>query len=898
MLFDDDEQVEVRHVISLAHHDVSIYSGGDMTPEGELFIKRNAICLSRTTHGVEVTRDSQISKPFYLFSENCSAKEDFYFALLRNQEQDFHAENKAPRPLQFDVKNIISLVQKLHSNEEQMQTRWLNAMIGRIFLGVYQTKDIESLIRAKLTKKIARVKRPSFLSGIAIQKISTGDSAPYITNPRLKDLNVEGECTAEADVRYTGNFRIEVAATARIDLGSRFKAREVNLVLAVVLKKLEGHILFKIKPPPSNRIWFSFQQMPKMEMALEPIISSRQITYTVILRQIESRIKEVIAETLVLPFWDDIPFFRTEHKKWRGGIWEGDDAVEPIGDVETAVAQDGDIDEVGRFEENPPLSPTTIDQLPHVEKSHSLPVLQDLPQTSGLFGRKLNSKSSNLASKASASSTSVDAKTPEPARTRVQRSASFVQPPTPTTETNAAHADLFKPSSSPPSESPAADAMAMLSARSSVQTPAPTPTAGSSHRPSVSSQVSAPSSASSREATDTEKDKEQTPKRRDTVSSKGSATATPDSDVSRSGSPGLSLALRGSNTGSLARNFFVRKDQSHTSVATAGSASTAGSSGTTPEQPKRNALAAMSNAAATAKRWGISALQRHGDSVNKDGTASSGNSNNNNNNNAASASGFDLSKPMGGGRPLPPPGTPLPGPDRKKSKTLPISITRKKVLPPPLPERPSETGEGHAERKSSKGSDKDPPPLPQRQQQQQQQQQQNSDVHRRPVPPPPLPKRRMMAESPPQSDGENMLVVEAPTDSEPTTPDGSGYGPPWAGEMSDDEEARVESGPGDDASEHAKDDSLEDETPEEVSGEEHPMATPTALPNEETIIAPPVHAASEIKGEHGHRDGEQQMAAADGDEDDDDVSAWMDHAEDDHEAAHQDEHAQADHRLA
>ena len=32
MLFDDDEQLEVRHVISLAHHHVSIYSGGDRTP--------------------------------------------------------------------------------------------------------------------------------------------------------------------------------------------------------------------------------------------------------------------------------------------------------------------------------------------------------------------------------------------------------------------------------------------------------------------------------------------------------------------------------------------------------------------------------------------------------------------------------------------------------------------------------------------------------------------------------------------------------------------------------------------------------------------------------------------------------------------------------------------------
>jgi hypothetical protein len=83
MLYDDSEQ-RVRHVISLAHHDVSIYAGGDTIPEGELWIKRNAICLMRKRNVGDIT---STSKPFYLFSENCSEKEDFYFALLQNQEQ-------------------------------------------------------------------------------------------------------------------------------------------------------------------------------------------------------------------------------------------------------------------------------------------------------------------------------------------------------------------------------------------------------------------------------------------------------------------------------------------------------------------------------------------------------------------------------------------------------------------------------------------------------------------------------------------------------------------------------------------------------------------------------------------------------------------------------------------
>src|ERR1700684_4333346 len=121
MLFDDDEQLEVRHVISLAHHEVSVYSGGDETPEGELFIKRNALRLSRRTDVGEITPDGRASKPFYLFSENCSMKEDFYFTLLRNQERKAGERYQPPIPLQYDVKDIITLVQRLHSSEEHLQ---------------------------------------------------------------------------------------------------------------------------------------------------------------------------------------------------------------------------------------------------------------------------------------------------------------------------------------------------------------------------------------------------------------------------------------------------------------------------------------------------------------------------------------------------------------------------------------------------------------------------------------------------------------------------------------------------------------------------------------------------------------------------------------------------------
>lgn len=263
------------------------------------------------------------AKSFYLFSDNCSEKEDFYHAMLQAQERHQDIANcQFPVPLKFDTPDLVKLVQQLHANEENLHTRWINALIGRVFLALYKTPEIKNFIATKITKKIARVPKPALISSVQLRKIDMGTLPPFVTNPKLKELTVDGDLVVEADVSYKGNFRIEIEATARIDLGQRFKAREVTLVLGCYLKRLDGHLLLRIKPPPSNRLWMTFETPPRMELSVEPIVSTRQITYGPILRAIESRIKEVLNETLVLPNWDDMPFMDTIARTIRGGIWE------------------------------------------------------------------------------------------------------------------------------------------------------------------------------------------------------------------------------------------------------------------------------------------------------------------------------------------------------------------------------------------------------------------------------------------------------------------------------------------------------------------------------------------------------------------------------------------------
>jgi hypothetical protein len=341
MLYDDSEQVEVRHVVSLAHHDIDIYAGGDPVPEGDLWIKRNCIRLTRKPLTGETAPSS---KPFHFFSDNCSEKEDFYHALLHTQSSILSAD-QPPLPQKFETADIIKLVQNLHSSDADAHSRWINGIVGRIFLAMYKTKDIENFIRAKINKKISRVPKPNLIASIDIMGIDMGDSAPIISNPRLKELTVNGDMTIELDVKYNGGFRIEMGAVARIDLGTRFKAREVSLIMAGELKKLSGHLLIRVKPPPSNRIWMTFETMPQIEMSIQPIVSSRQITYGVILRAIESRIREVIGETIVLPNWDDSPFLDTLKKEYRGGIFEPSPSdEEPTGLEKAAMADAGSVE--------------------------------------------------------------------------------------------------------------------------------------------------------------------------------------------------------------------------------------------------------------------------------------------------------------------------------------------------------------------------------------------------------------------------------------------------------------------------------------------------------------------------------------------------------------------------
>ena len=690
MLYEDSEQMEVKYVISLEHHDVSIYGGGDIIPEGELWIKKNAIRLARKPGFEDPT---STSKPFFLFSENCSDKEDFYFALLQNQEATPDAPDNPPRPQQYETEHIIGLVQRLHSSEEHLQTRWINGLVGRLFLALYKTQVLEDFIRKKITKKIARAKKPAFLSGIVLQKIDMGDSAPYLTNPKLKDLTIDGDCCAEADFKYNGNFRLEIAATAKLDLGARFKVREVNLLLAVVVKKLNGHALVKFKPPPSNRVWISFETMPDMELSIEPIVSSRQITYSMVLRAIESRIREVMAETIVLPHWDDSPFTDTTAQKFRGGIWGDSASNENLPTSHTRIPDEAPEDEVGAEADS--ASAARGSPQMKAERSMSIPVESDVAPLNQNTESASSSTPTLVDSTKDGSSTGVQ-KSSEPPK--ALRSRSFASAANPLVSMDNANVESVQPEKKRKQQKDATSAMMAISSRSGPASPSETPDGQASTQATLWEGSKKTSSSSS------------------SVSDHNEPTDQNVTQNTRSDGPSQTVWPRTpTNLSSRSTKSAFNNETSQPRPLEAGNRSSTASE-------KRQSIAAIGAATAAAKNWGWGVINRH---------ASQKQSPSPDPDRAGTPQ-----HPIGRGRPLPPPGQPLPLPKGFRGKAIsPATPKRKPVASPELSQRKQD------------------------------------EVKSRPILPPPLPARKRQGSVPlDNTSDEGLLVVEAPPEDETSSP--------------------------------------------------------------------------------------------------------------------------------
>jgi hypothetical protein len=327
--------------------------------DGELFTKRNAIRIVSTAGNTNRTDKQRRYAQWFVFCRSATMIEDWYHALLHASMLPESGSTDAPDPTAsvFSPIDMVSLLTSLDTLPDPIPLRWLNALVGRIFFSIYRTSWLEDYVTRKIMKKISRVKTPGFLSDIRVQEVDLGRSPPAFSRPMLKSLTGTGEASMEVAVHYTGSIRLTISTVLTISLGSRFKPYNVPLVLAVIVNSLEGNLLLQIKPPPSNRIWFGFTKLPKMEISVEPVVSERKVQWGMVKKLIEGKIRELLTESLVVPNMDDIPFFDSRPFAYRGGIWS-DASKRPDDSTSTAaeVAAKGET----ALEEKSKSSPASV----------------------------------------------------------------------------------------------------------------------------------------------------------------------------------------------------------------------------------------------------------------------------------------------------------------------------------------------------------------------------------------------------------------------------------------------------------------------------------------------------------------------------------------------------------
>ncbi|CAH2354947.1 nucleus-vacuole junction protein 2 [[Candida] railenensis] len=392
-LYKNEKKSDVKHVIVLSGHVVAIWprglpEGQLFTKRTCLCILKKDYSRPRrlsegkhsndnesiTTLDILNSKEDDLHRldpprgSFFLYCNTNIDKEDWYFALLRatkkigDKEGNGNANivglglgsstgnggasgtrsgTRSPfdkgldpsiyaKSLHFKTADMIDLIQTLYSSEGQFQTKWLNAIIGRLFLALQKTETLKSYLQMKIEKKIAKINKPGFLDEFQIKKLDVGNSAPYFTYPSLKEISPDGTLVLSTNVHYHGALSIQIATKLFVHLGARFKPRDVDVLLSVTLMKLEGRLLIKIKPAPSERIWYTFESDPLVDLKIEPIVSSRQLTYNIITSTIEKKFKEAIKESLVFPHWDDFVFYDTEDEVYRGGIWDKSARPKPV----------------------------------------------------------------------------------------------------------------------------------------------------------------------------------------------------------------------------------------------------------------------------------------------------------------------------------------------------------------------------------------------------------------------------------------------------------------------------------------------------------------------------------------------------------------------------------------
>lgn len=266
----------------------------------------------------------------YLYAATASEKEDWLFALRQASQpasesllpsdavarttadtsaNSEEAPSRGFAPLRdprlADAVFMERLNRYVRAPTMDKSAQWLNAILGRLFFNMFRSNDLERFFRKKFERKAATIPKPFFLGDLVLRSVFVGQSLPMFSRGQLHSVTNLGELLASVDVFYPGGFRMQIETEIRWDI-PKVKTIVVPIVMSIHVRRMSGRALLRIKPPPSDRLWLGFYTPPVLDMDIEPVVSSKALTWSVVKAGMMKHLHDTMAEFIVLPNMDDL----------------------------------------------------------------------------------------------------------------------------------------------------------------------------------------------------------------------------------------------------------------------------------------------------------------------------------------------------------------------------------------------------------------------------------------------------------------------------------------------------------------------------------------------------------------------------------------------------------------
>ncbi|KAJ3391934.1 hypothetical protein HDU84_005082 [Entophlyctis sp. JEL0112] len=337
-LYSSDEKLECLKVFHLNEFDVNIYLNGigSMHPTNNLEHKQNLsdFEIYHRNHPIRL-RKKDCSKEnhlndIFVYVLTGSEKEDWNILMRRSssiQQPYSHAEAELAY-----TDALAKLAQSVGSSESPIDpsTAWINALLGRMFVGLHANSNIKTYLMQKLGGRIG-TNRNAFASGflgeITIRDLHMGNSLPVLKNPRIVSFSLDSDLVLDVDVTYTGGIQIETATEAKLSaLNPIFNSQfDVPFVVSIKVSNVTATLRLKIKGfQETSRVWVGLHDNLKIGIQVEPMISNKLVQLQLVDQIIEHRIKDALTEFIILPNMDDFGFWPFGNQGGFFGTVSGD----------------------------------------------------------------------------------------------------------------------------------------------------------------------------------------------------------------------------------------------------------------------------------------------------------------------------------------------------------------------------------------------------------------------------------------------------------------------------------------------------------------------------------------------------------------------------------------------